>query len=316
MIDKDDAMTVRRDILKGLAFASLLAGSPAWARHRGRPVAGRPLGLQLFTVLKLLEADFDGTLRLVSSLGYREVETLGTFGRDPRQVRSAFARHGLISPSQHMMPGDLYGYFQKPPTTPAERAAMSANFDAAFAPENVDTFVREAIGRALALRQSYVVWQLAWRPRYGLRDAERYARAFNRAGKLCADHGLGFAYHNHDAEFAPTDGARPFDILLAQTDPRLVKIEIDFMWATKAGADPLALMRDNPGRFRLCHLKDRNTAGEIVTVGEGVEDFPALIAAAKKAGIEHYYLEFDRPGDPAHEIRRAATFLRPLLERR
>jgi sugar phosphate isomerase/epimerase len=316
MNGKDDAMTVRRDILKGLVFASLLAGSPAWARHAGKKSGARPLGLQLFTVLKLLEADFEGTLKLVSSLGYREVETLGSFGRDPRQVRESFARHGLISPSQHMMPGDLYGYFQKPPMTPAERAAMSANFDGAFEPENVDTFVGEAIGRAKLLGQKYVVWQLAWRPRYGLKDAERYARAFNRAGTLCAEQGLGFAYHNHDAEFVPTDGVRPFDILVGQTDPRLVKIEIDFMWATKAGADPIALMRNHPGRFRLCHLKDRNAAGEIVTVGEGVEDFPTLIAAAKQAGIEHYYLEFDRPGNPEHEIRRAATFLKPLLAQR
>ena len=308
-------MVVRRDMLQGLVFASLLAGSPAWARHQGKGGA-KPLGLQLFTVLKLLEGDFEGTLKLVASLGYRKVETLGSFGRDPRRVRASFARHGLVSPSQHMMPGNLYGYFQKPPITPADKLAMSANFDQAFAPENVDHFVREAIGRAKLLGQKYVVWQLAWRPRYDLKDAERYARAFNRAGALCADAGLGFAYHNHDTEFEPIGGVRPFDILVGHTDPKLVKIEIDFMWATKGGADPIALMRDNPGRFRLCHLKDRSAAGEIVTVGEGVEDFPTLIAAAKQAGIEHYYLEFDRPGNPDHEIRRAATFLKPLLAKR
>jgi sugar phosphate isomerase/epimerase len=307
----------RRDILKAVGLGAVAVSMPGCVNQAiggaGVPIRAKPLGLQLFTVLKMLEKDFDGTLALVAALGYKEVETLGSFSRDPIQVRDAFARHGLVSPSQHLMPGNLYNYFQKPPTTPAEKAAMSAQFDKAFQPESVDSFILEAIQRAKLMNQSYIVWQLAWRQSYTLADAERYARAFNRAGQLCADQGLGFAYHNHDWEFTPVDGTRPFDILVGHSDPKTVKVEIDFMWATKAGAEPIALFRQYPGRFRLCHLKDRDAAGNIVTVGEGVEDFKLLIDAGKAAGIEHFFLEFDRPTDPEREIRIAAEYLNPLL---
>lgn len=306
----------RRNFLAALG-AGFMASHPAVSlarRSGGRAKFARPLGLQLFTVLKLLEADFEGTLALVSRLGYREVETLGSFGRDPGMVRDLLAKYNLVSPSQHMMPGDLYGHFQHPPKTPQERAAMSEQFDRAFAPEAVDTFVSEAITRALALGQRYVVWQLAWRPAYTLKDAERYALAFNRAGHMCREAGLGFAYHNHDAEFAWLGKQRPFDILVGETDPALVKLEIDFMWAAKGGADIAQLLAAHPGRFRLCHLKDHDTAGNIVTIGEGVENFHSLVSLARKAGIQHYYLEFDRPADPAREVRIAADRLIPLLK--
>lgn len=307
----------RRNFLAALG-ASCIVSHPAYALARrakaARAVGARPLGLQLFTVLKLLETDFEGTLALVSRLGYREVETLGSFGRDPALVRDLLAKYSLVSPSQHMMPGDLYRHFQNPPKTPEERAAMSAQFDRAFAPEAVDAFVTEAIARARVLGQRYVVWQLAWRPAYTLKDAERYARAFNRAGHLCREAGLGFAYHNHDAEFAWSGKQRPFDILVGETDPALVKLEIDFMWAAKGGADIPKLLAAHPGRFRLCHLKDHDAAGNIVTIGTGEENFPRLIDLARKAGIRHYYLEFDRPADPAREVRIAADRLIPLLK--
>lgn len=271
------------------------------------------LGLQLFTILPLLEADFDATLARVAALGYREVETLGSFGRDPAMVREALLRHGLSSPAQHMMPGELYASFRQPPTSPAARAAMSRRFDAVFTPDAVDAIVTEAIARALVLGQRYVVWQLAWRPGHTLRDAERYATAFDRAGALCADAGLGFAYHNHDQEFVAIDGRRPFDLLVERTDPARVTLEIDFMWASKAGADARALLEQYPGRFRLCHLKDRSIAGEIVSTGDGIEDFAGLVAAAKAAGIEHFFFEFDRPGAPDAEMQRAAAVLGPLF---
>ena len=51
----------------------------------------RPLdsiGLQLYTLRKPLAEDFEGTLRQVAGLGYREVEFAGYFERDPAEGRS------------------------------------------------------------------------------------------------------------------------------------------------------------------------------------------------------------------------------------
>ena len=91
-----------------LGLAGTLAG-----RHFS-PVLRRrtpPMGLQLFTVMAPLERDFEGTLQAVAKIGYKEVETIGSFGRDPARVRESLDRYGLRSPSQHLVPGDLYEVF-------------------------------------------------------------------------------------------------------------------------------------------------------------------------------------------------------------
>src|SRR6266576_208355 len=95
----------RRTFLE--SAAALLATTRATA---GTPV---PLGLQLYTVMPLLEQDFDSALGLVAKIGYREVETIGAFGRDPAEVRDLLDKHGLRSPSQHMVPGNLYDVFNR-----------------------------------------------------------------------------------------------------------------------------------------------------------------------------------------------------------
>lgn len=296
----------RRTLLKSLSAAAALSAAPAMARRRRH----YPLGLQSFTAMKLLEADFDGTLAMIAALGYREIETLGSFGRDPATVQAAFARHGLVSPSQHLMPGDLYETFKAPP---ADRTELIRKFADAFSFDRVDAFIGEAIVRAKALKQSYIVWQVSWQSGQGLDKAKKMTAAFNRAGELCARAGLQFAFHNHDHEFEPIDGIVPYEYMVEHTDPKTVKLQIDFMWALKAGADPAAYFRKYSGRYRLCHLKDRTADGNITGTGHGIENFPALIKQAEAAGIEHYYFEYDRPVDPAAEIREAAAFLGPLL---
>lgn len=99
-------LITRRAALGGLTAAAALAYGAAGARTRRRP-----LGIQLYTLMALLDADFDGTLRKVAAMGYREIETLGSFGRDPAMVRALLDKYDLRSPSQHIMPPGLYEVF-------------------------------------------------------------------------------------------------------------------------------------------------------------------------------------------------------------
>lgn len=299
----------RREILAGLMAAPLLGGLPALAQGRN----AKPLGLQMFTALRLLEKDFDGTLALIASLGFKEVETMGSFGRDPAYVRGMLDKHGLVSPSQHLMPGDFYSIWSVPPADAAAQANINRHFQDAFSFDQVDVFIRQAIGRAKVQGQKYIVWQVRWWPGFGMAEARKLAAAFNRAGDLCAEQGLQFCFHNHNEEFAPIDGVIPYFWMVENSNPQTVKLEIDFMWATRAGADPIDMFRRYPGRFRQCHLKDRTAAGDITGTGEGVENFPQLIAAAKAAGVEHFYFEYDRPTAPEAEMRQAAAYLKPIL---
>lgn len=295
----------------GLAAIAALGGCAPALMGTSQPGSNRypRPGLQLFTVMALLDRNFQGTLQTVADIGYRQVETMGAFNRDPSEVRAIFDQIGLSSPSQHLMPGTLYADFALYNRGGISWEEIIRRFVAAFDFTRVEQFVTEAIGRAKALGQSYVVWQMNWQKGYGLAEAKQHIQAFNLAGKLCHDAGLIFAFHNHDLEFAPLDGSTAYDLIVQNTDPDLVKLEMDFMWATTAGVDPVDYFARYPGRFRLTHLKDRSADGKIVVAGTGIEDFPRLLKASEAAGIEYAFVEYDQPKDPIAEIVAAYRYL-------
>ncbi|CAA9269757.1 MAG: Sugar or sugar phosphate isomerase/epimerase/dehydrotase [uncultured Adhaeribacter sp.] len=134
---------------------------------------------------------------------------------------------------------------------------------------------------------------------------KKHAELFNRAGEACKKAGLQFAYHNHDFEFEKIDGQVPYDLLLAQTDKDLVKMELDLYWVAKSGNDALALFEKNPGRFPLWHVKDMDKTEKkfFTEVGNGSIDFKRIFAAAKTSGMEYYFVEQDvTPGNPLDSI--------------
>jgi sugar phosphate isomerase/epimerase len=152
---------------------------------------------------------------------------------------------------------------------------------------------------AKILGQSYIVcaWidaELRRKPDVWKRAAER----FNRAGETSKKLGIQFAYHNHDFEFTPINGRLPYDILLAETDPELVKMEMDLYWITKGGQDPVQYFDRHLGRFPLVHVKDMDKNGEFADVGSGTIDFARIFARSETAGIRHYLVEHDNASSP------------------
>lgn len=270
-------------------------------------------GLQLFTVGALLEEDFEGTLRQVSALGYKEVETVGSFGRDPAWLRGQLDRFGLVSPSQHIASDEIYASFgawtRKEITTEQNRE----NYERAFLTEKALALVEDGIGKAKLLGQRYVTWPILM-PRMLADRAilDRYIGIFNQAGRMCSDAGLTFAFHNHHREFQRLGPDMIYDLILKGTDPALVKMELDFYWVTKAGQDPISYFENNPGRYFGCHVKDVDAAGEFAVVGTGRLDLPRLIAAARKVGARHFFVEYDRSDDPMAAIRDSMAYLSRL----
>jgi sugar phosphate isomerase/epimerase len=142
------------------------------------------------------------------------------------------------------------------------------------------------------------------------------AEQFNKAAEKCKAAGIQFCYHNHDFEFDQQDGKYPYDVLLDNTDPKLVKMEMDLYWVTKAGQDPLKLFEQHPGRFPLWHLKDMdNTAAHSFTeVGNGVIDFKKIFSNADKAGFKYFFVEQDKcPGDPFDSITKSISYIKKNL---
>ena len=265
--------TTRREFIgtmTGLGVAALIPGALRTA-HSARL---EKIGLQLYTVRDQMKADFEGTLARVAEIGYKEVEFAGYFNHTPADVRAILDRHGLTAPSTHV--GD---------TSPE---AWKASLDAA-----------KTIGH------EYIV--VPWIPqerRLTLDGWKRVAADFNRAAQAAHDAGLQFGYHNHDFEFPTLEGQVPYDVLLQNTDPKLVQLEIDLYWMTKAGQDPLAYFSRWPGRVPLVHVKDSAGPPEhkMVDVGQGKIDWKRIFAKKDQAGIKHAFVEHDQPPQPFDDI--------------
>jgi sugar phosphate isomerase/epimerase len=302
----------RRAFLHTATTAALIAAlAPRFASARG--ARHWPIGLQLFTVMTELERDFEGLLKTIAAIGYREVETIGSFGRDPAQVRSLLDKHGLVSPSQHLMPAALYQNFLQFTRKQISAEAVGAAWSRDMALAKLRDNVTQAIGWAQQLGQRHIVLQMMWPEQMKSRAlVDEFCRALDMAGKLCADAGLTFNFHNHADEFAPRDGYVPYELILRTTNPHTVKLEMDIYWAVHGKADPLKLLKENPGRFVQCHVKDSTANGDFATVGQGVIDFRRIVPAARAAGVRHFYVEYDRADDPMAVVREAYTFLSRL----
>jgi sugar phosphate isomerase/epimerase len=124
----------------------------------------------------------------------------------------------------------------------------------------------------------------------------------NTIGERCRAAGLRFGFHNHADDLQAVDGEIPLRIFLEGTEPELVTFEVDLFWLVEGGGDPLEYIETYPGRFELCHVKDRTAGGDMVDVGDGVIDFAAIFARAERAGLRHYFVEHDTPGDAAGSI--------------
>lgn len=272
-------------VFGGWAVAPAGIAAPAGFAAPRRPRLPTPIGLQLYTVRDLLSEDFDGTLERVAAIGYREVELAGRFGRTPAQVRAALAAAGLDAPSTHV-PYDTTGDAWE--ATLAEAAEAGHRFVT-----------------------------VPWIPQEARRTLDGWkgvAERFNRAGERARRAGLRFAYHNHDFELAPVDGVVPIDVLIAETDPSVVDFQMDVYWMFRGGRDPLRELAAHPDRYRMLHLKD--SAGppdhDMVDVGDGVIDFAALLAEARRAGVLHAFVEHDQPADPIASVEASYAHLAGL----
>ena len=103
-----------------------------------------------------------------------------------------------------------------------------------------------------------------------------------------------------------------FDLLVRKTDPELVWLELDIYWIIAAGGDPLAYFSRYPKRFPMVHVKDRAADGTMADVGRGTIDWRRMLAAARRAGVRHFFVEHDEPADAFASARQGVEYLKKL----
>lgn len=267
----------RRSFITGSTLAALAAtakvkGFAAFAGAKKLPA----LGIQLYMVKEDMEADTPGTLKKLAALGYTQLESYdGSKGMFWGMTNKAFKKlcdgEGLQLISSH------YNDDATPFAARAERAAE--------------------------IGMKYLI--CPWKgPQKHIDDFKRIAAEFNKNGEICKQHGLRFGYHSHDYPFKPVDNQIPEDVLLANTDPKLVDFQMDFYYVVTEGKDPEAYLQKYKGRYTSCHIRDvlktplpAGSTDESACdpgTGEGKINYPHLLNTAMNNGCKYFFVEQSR----------------------
>jgi len=282
-----------------MALSSAATLAAALPRSMKANPMGLPIGIQLYTVSKPLNDDPAGTLKQLYAIGYREVESAGMAKTTPKELRKMIDDAGLKCPSAHLQltREDLGPVFDEAKIFGAQYAVSSVlrEFDPAF------------MKAARAAMQSGKEVKPPSMPPLGVDGFKKTAAKMNEVGKKAKAAGLQYAYHNHNFEFEKMpDGSPGYDILLKETDPDLVKFEVDCGWMTVAGYDPVAYMKNYPGRIKMLHIKDFQKMPPTTDLmgpnrpkgadlGTGFVDYGPIFIEGKAAGIEHIFDEQEQP---------------------
>ena len=274
----------------GLAILGVALLCPS-ASPQDRPPK---IGMELWSYRNQLKEDLPDTLATIRGLGFTDVETASYYGHTAAEFRGILDHAGLTCSS---IITD-YGKLKKD--------------------------LSEVVADAKALGARYVL--TAGFPHKGRLTAEEVHRAasdFNDFGARLKASGLRYGYHPHGFEFAPSGGGTLFDALLAETQPDLVTYELDTYHFALAGANPVHYLKKYPKRFSLVHLKDlakSSPTGDLsgkavveasVVLGTGMLDWPAILSAAKKAGVDLYYIEDENLAAPA-QVPRSVAYLKSI----
>ncbi len=286
----------RRDFVKmaaaGTAGALLLSNYSCSKKIPG-------IGLQLYTIRDAMTADPAGSLKKVAEIGYKYLELAGYadgkfYGYGPVEFKKLVNDLGMEILSSH---------------TQVEAQGITLENAQKMAEDHAKLGVKYCI-------QPWVVEEA----RTTIASYQKMAADWNKVGEIMKQHGIKFGYHNHNFEFDTVEGKIPyFDVFMKELDKDLVTMEIDIFWTTKAGQDPVEIIKKYPGRFELFHMKDMftkeapffTTVGvqDFAPVGAGVIDFKRVLAVKETAGMKYMVVEQDlsRENAPFTDIQTSLT---------
>src|SRR5690606_3342902 len=247
--------------------------------------------LQLYSVREAAEKDFLGTVGKVADMGYEAIQFAGYFNTPAHELKSVLDAKGITVAGSHIM------------------------LDAFKGEQLAETFkYNREIGNDLSIVPAIA-------PQY--RDSEdawkKTAQQFNKIGQACKQEGFTLAYHNHNFEFETFGGKTVFDLLFGNSDPELVKIELDCYWATFADLDPLEIINQYGDRVVSLHLKDmavENGKKRSIEIGSGSLDLESLLNVGTKNDVKWFIIEQEQfDGDPMESSKVNIKNLKKLMSK-
>ena len=270
-------MLNRRDFIKqtGLALSVAGVGLSGFDFLTAKPLK---MGLQLFTIRQPMAEDPVKALKTIAGFGYQDTEIYGYdgpanqfYGMPAADFKKVLEDNSLESTSGHY---DFIKYFNG-------------------SEDELMRYTDQCIVGAHALGQKYITWPWLDPESRSIEKFKVLTGKLNLIGERVSKAKLGFAYHNHDFEFIDHNGENGFDLILQNTDPNLVKLQIDLYWV--AHSSPLSaheLFLKAPGRFPMWHIKDMHKVSRDYTeMGNGSIDYTKILPDATLSGMEYYYIE-------------------------
>jgi len=282
-------MATRRDFLKNITLVSgVLAASSLQAESEAAKGKKMKTGIQLWTVRDVIKTDLSGTLTSLSKFGYNSIEPYGFdgnfYGKSAVEFRKICNGLGMDVTSTH------------------------TGINAANAAEYAEKGAEAGL-------EYLVLPSFSGRPEKTLDDYKIVAQEMNKIGEITKKAGINFGYHNHNHEFKLIDGKKPYDTLLAETDPALVSFEMDIFWFIKGGQDPVQYFKNHPGRFQTWHIKDMGNDGDSCIVGNGKINFKDLLKNSKTAGLKRFFVEQEQyaEGTPIYCAEQSCKYIQKHL---
>lgn len=318
-------MNRRKALKNGLLGVGALAMSPS-LKSFSTLLNNTTLGVQLFTIPKMVDTDLKGSLQLISELGYQEVEFFGPY---PFSVQSAKDSWNQIKPMLGITNDAFYG------NTIEETAGLLKDFNLKSPSMHTDMdTLRHGLEKMLdevsKLDTKYLVLPAIQEEKSSLDNYKRFVEEFNSFGEKMAAYNIQFVYHNHGYEHMELDGKIPMNFLLENVNSEFVKFELDIFWMQAAGANPIDYLKKYPLSYKALHIKDATKEfrfkGDGQTPdqwmagfplmsdpGDGVYDIKGIIAQAKASGVEHFFLERDIAPEPEKTLKNSYKNLRELI---
>lgn len=246
-------------------------------------------GFQTWTLREQLGEDLPGTLKMMSDLGYSEVEFCSPLGYtgtpfekfnnlSGSELRKIIEDNGLVCNSSHYNMGELR--------------------------EHLDNRIDWSNDMGI----TQIIASSFWLPKEsGMDDYRRACEELNQIGSKTREAGIQTGFHNHHMEFEKIDGQLIYDVLLEELDPELVKMQFQVA-VVNIGYQAADYFRKYPGRFISAHLADYSSEKEKqVAIGQGIVDWEDFFNAAPTGGVENYFVEMD----PA-TFEESAVFLKTI----
>jgi sugar phosphate isomerase/epimerase len=319
-------MTNRRNFIKKSAFGAASLYVSPYQNFLTELKKMKKIGIQLFSLPKSLSNDFEGSIKMLSKMGYKEVELFGPYPFSDEKAIEGWKNIGK------MLGFEGSGFFGK---TPQEvKSILSDNgLKSTSAHTDLETLIHkmDKLGEAAqTLGYKYVVLpSIPDEKRQTLDDYKRMAETFNKIGESAKKVGLKFGYHNHGYGIKPVNGQVPLSIIYDQTDPNLVFFELDIYWTAAGGANPIDYLEKYGNRFHMLHLKDMkekkqfsgdgNNAPQwielfpyMTTAGDGVLGVKEIVKKAQAVGVKHFFVEQDMVAQPEIALKRSFDFLKTM----